>query len=256
MRVSPKQLVVVVSVFCSSHFGAVHAQESGAGNASDPTAVINYVDFRLQTFDLLDSADRDRYALEGAFRLNPENKIAYEINYWDTDVTGESESGLESVKATYLNLQSKQLKGGLDYRLALGAEVIVDQGDTDEGIGSGTDQIGVILGAGWDFSERNSMITLLQYYHSVNEDDGVDQVRSSEPRLIWIHSIPGINGWLKIDDRLTIDHENDYQSSNTIEVQLGTMFTPSIGAYIDYLTNNAGVRSYDDGWGFGLRITF
>ncbi len=256
MSVSPQKLVMVIIVSCGGCFSTGYAQEGGGGNALDPTAAVNYVDFRLQTLELFDSADRDRYAVEGAFMLSPENRIAYEINYWGTDVTGKSESGLESMKARYLNLQSNQFKGGLDYRLALGAEIIVDQGDVDEGIGGGTDQIAAILGASWDFSDRNSMVTLLQYYHSVDEDDGVDKVRSTEPRLIWIHGIPEIDGWLKIDDRLFIDHENDYQSSNIIEVQLGMMFTPSIGAYIDYLTNNAGAPTYDDGWGLGLRVTF
>jgi hypothetical protein len=39
-------------------------------------------------------------------------------------------------------------------------------------------------------------------------------------------------------------------------MQLGKMFTPRIGAYVDVLVNNAGVRQYDDGIGIGLRMTY
>ena len=243
-------------IFCLGYLVSAGAEEGGGANASDPTAAVNFVDFRIQTFDLIDGSDRDRYAVEGAYVISPQHKLTYEINYWKTDVSGKDESGLESVKSKYINLQSKMLSGGLKYKLAIGAEVILDQGDVDDGIGSGTDQVAPLFGAGWDLSERNFVITLVQYFHSVNEEDGAAKVRTTGPRIIWIHKIPDINGWLKVDDKFSINHEDDNHSSNILEIQLGMMFTKSLGGYVEYLNNNAGARTYDDGFGAGLRVAF
>jgi len=255
MKSNLQNLLIVIFLFSIGHFNTALAEGDGS-NASDPTAAINYVDFRFQAFDLDDSRNRDRYAVEGAYVITPEHKITYEINYWETDITGKDESGLESVKSKYIYLQPRMLSSGLKYKLAIGTEVILDQGDVDEGIGTGTDQIAPLFGAGWLFSERNFFITLVQYFHSVSEDDGAEKVRVTGPRFIWIHKIPSIRGWLKVDNKFAIDHEDDNHTSNIIEIQLGRMFTPSIGAYVEYLNNNAGVRAYDDGIGVGLRIAF
>jgi len=232
--------LVLDSLFSIVHFDAVYAEEGGGANASDPTAAVNYVDFRFQAFDLDGSADRDRYAVEGTYILTPEHKLTFEINYWDTDITGEDESGLESLKGKYINLQPKMLSGGLKYKLAIGAEVILDQGDVDEGIGGGTDSIAPLFGAGWLLSERHFLITLVQYFHSFSEDDGAEKVRITGPRLIWIYKTPEISGWLKVDDKFSINHEDDNHTSNILEIQLGRMFTPSIGGYVEYLNNRAG----------------
>ncbi len=232
------------------------AEEGGGANASDPTASVNFVDFRFQAFDLDGTADRDRFAVEGAYMITAENKITYELNYWNTNITGQDEAGLESVKMKYINLQPKMLSSGLKYKLAVGVEIIHSLGEVNEGIGSGTDQIAPLFGAGWSLDDRNLVITLVQYFHSVSEDANAKKVRTTGPRLIWIYKIPDIGGWLKVDDKFSIDHENDNHSSNTLEIQLGKMFTPTIGGYIDYLTSTGGVKQYEDGFGVGLRIAF
>lgn len=255
MKNQKLKLLLVATSFCCGHLNSALAEVDGS-NASDPTAAVNFVDFRFQAFDLDGSADRDRYALEGAYIPAEGHKLTYEINYWDTDITGKDESGLESVKVRYINLQPKMLSGGLKYKLAIGAEVILDQGDVDDGIGSGTDQIAPMFGAGWLLSERHFLITLVQYFHSYEEDSNAEKVRTTGPRLIWLYKIPDIKGWLKVDDKFSINHEDDDHTSNSIEIQLGKMFTPSIGGYVEYLNNNAGVRGYDDGIGVGLRMTF
>jgi hypothetical protein len=100
------------------------------------------------------------------------------------------------------------------------------------------------------------VITLVQYFHSYEEESGVEKVRGTAPRLIWIYSLPSIKGWFKLDDKFSIDHKNDNHSSNIVELQLGTMLTPEVGVYFDVLINNAGVRDYDDGVGVGLRMTY
>lgn len=261
-----RTIVFIVGLLIGiGHFGKLHAQDDGAeasaggANASDPTAAVNFIDFRYQTFDLYGDAsdrERDRLALEGAYVLSPEHKITYELNYWDTDVTGSDESGLESAGGKYINLKPGMLSGGLKYRRAIGVELIKDLGDVDDGIGGGTDQIAPLFGYGWLPNERNFVITLVQYFHSIDEDSGVDKVRTTGPRLIWIYRIPAIKGWFKLDNKFSIDHENDDKSSNSVELQVGTMLSPTIGIYFDYLNNNAGARSYDDGFGINLRMMY
>ena len=248
--------LMISLLFSISPLNSALAEAGGGANASDPTASVNYVDLRFQAFDLNGTADRDRFAVEGAYVFNPAHKITYELNYWNTNITGNDETGLESFKMKYINLRPKMLSGGLKYKLAAGVEIIHGLGEVNEGIGSGTDQIAPLFGAGWSLDDRNLVITLVQYFHSVSEDANAQKVRTTGPRLIWIYKLPDIGGWLKVDDKFSIDHENDNHSSNILEIQLGKMFTPTIGGYIDYLTSTGGIKQYEDGFGVGLRIAF
>jgi hypothetical protein len=230
-------------------------------NASDPTAAVNFTDLRLQSFDLGDVSalgdDLNRYWLEGAYMAAPGHKITYEVNYWETDTTGRDESGMESASISYKNLTPGQLSGGIKYTMVWGAEAIFSLGDPEDGIGSGTDQIAPLVGAGWNLSEKDFLITLVQYFHSYNEDDAAPQkIRSTGPRLIWIHSIPQYQAWLKIDDKFSIDHENDNSTSNILEIQVGKMLTPAIGVYVEYLNNTGGTEVYDHGVGIGMRMVY
>ena len=89
MKSNLQNLLIVIFLFSIGHFNTALAEGDGS-NASDPTAAINYVDFRFQAFDLDDSRNRDRYAVEGAYVITPEHKITYEINYWETDIRNKS----------------------------------------------------------------------------------------------------------------------------------------------------------------------
>ncbi len=252
-------MLIFACLVCIGQYGNVQAEGEDGADASNPTAAVNYTDIRYQTFDLGGSApgdDRDRIAIEGAYVPTEEHKFTYELNYWDTDVTGSDESDFESFKGKYINLKPGMLDNGLKYKRALGIEVIADLGDVDDGIGSGTDQIAPLFGAGWLLNEKDFVITLVQYFHSVSEDSGADKVRTTGPRLIWIHKFPQIQGWVKIDNKFSIDHENDDKTSNVVELQFGKMFSPSFGMYVDYLNNNAGYQQYDDGIGVGIRMTY
>jgi hypothetical protein len=226
-------------------------------NASNPLAAVNYTDAKAQFFDTGDLSplgdDRDRYALEGAYIISPEHKITYELNYWDTNISGKNESDFESIKAKYTNLSPHMLDNGLKYKFAIGAEVIVDVGDYEKGIGAGSTQIAPLIGAGWLLGDNDTLITLLQYYHSIDEDAGAPDIRVTGPRLIWIHSFPQYKAWLKIDDKFSINHENSGSTGNVIEVQLGKFVTPSVGVYLEFLTASGSESIYDDGFGVGVR---
>ena len=236
---------------------ALYAEEN-KGNASDPTSAVNFTDFKVQTYDLGDLGqgnDRLVYEIEGAYMLSPNDKLTYTLDYWDTDITGEDENGFDSLKLKYINLTPGML-GGVKYKLALGAEAINSYGDTDKGIGNGTYQIAPLIGAGWMLGKKDFLVTLLQYYHSYHEDSDADKVRVTGPRLIWIHSFPEYKMWLKVDNKFSIDHENDNDTSNVVEVQLGKMFTPKLGLFVDYFNNTGGYDQYDYGVGFGLRFMY
>ena len=76
------------------------------------------------------------------------------------------------------------------------------------------------------------------------------------PRVILIQKIPQIRGWLRLDDKFSIDHENSGATTNLFEVQLGTMLSPGVGIYLDWLYRTGGGRPYDWGAGLGLRMMF
>ena len=79
-----------------SFLGVSHSY--GAENASNPLAAVNNTDVRWQYFDLGDSKERnDFYVADGSYMLTPKLKLKYELHYWDTDVTGSSESDWESL---------------------------------------------------------------------------------------------------------------------------------------------------------------
>ena len=69
----------------------------GQENASNPLAAVNNTDVRLQYFDLDGSSERYELWADGAYMLNPKLKLKYELHYWDTDVIGTRERGLETL---------------------------------------------------------------------------------------------------------------------------------------------------------------
>jgi hypothetical protein len=119
----------------------------GGGNASNPLAAVKNTDVRLQYFDL-DESERYDYWADGAFMLTPKLKLKYELRYWDTDASGTSESDWESLhlKPIYFPSSLVGELGAWKYGTAIGGELIVDAGNTDKGIGTGSDQIAMFIG--------------------------------------------------------------------------------------------------------------
>ena len=71
--------------------------QKGAGeNASNPLAKFKNTDLRWQRLDLDDGRVND-FFIDGAFMATDRLKIKYELHYWETDVTGSSETDRESV---------------------------------------------------------------------------------------------------------------------------------------------------------------
>ena len=111
-------------------------------NASNPLAAVTNTDFRAQYFDL-DGPERRDYWVDGAGMLTPNLKLKYELHYWDTDVTGSSESDWESLHLKPIYFPEKMVGklGEWKYKVAIGGELIVDFGNEDKGIGSDRDAL-------------------------------------------------------------------------------------------------------------------
>lgn len=221
----------------------------GAENASNPLASVDNTDIRIQYFDL-DGSDRTDYWVDGAYMLTPKLKLKYELHYWDTDVTGSSENDFETfhLKPIYFPAQGEW--GSWKYKLAVGAEWIVGFGNEEQGIGSGSDQIAPLVGVALVKGDL-VVIPLVQHFVSY---DGPD-VNTTAFRLIAIQSLPD-NYWGKLDAKVPIEWDNDNAVPVTAEGQLGKMFTPAFGAYVDGLVGIGGDRPYDWGVGVGLRFNY
>lgn len=186
----------------------------GAENASNPLAAVNNTDLRVQYFDL-DGPERTEYWADGAYMLTPELKLKYELHYWDTDVTGTSESDFEALHLKPIYFPTQGEWGSWKYKLAVGLEWIVGFGNEDQGIGTGSDQIAPLVGLA--LTKGNTvLIPLVQHFV---EYDG-PEINTTAVRLIAIQTLPK-DFWGKLDAIIPIEWENDNAVPATAELQLG-----------------------------------
>ena len=222
-----------------------HGQE----NASNPLAAVDNTDLRLQYFDL-DGADRWDTWIDGAYMLTPKLKLKYELHYWETNVTGASENGLESLHLKPIYFPTQGQCGDWKWKLAVGGEWIVGFGNDDKGIGAGSDQLAPLVGMAL-VRENTVLVPLVQHFISY---DG-PSVNDTAFRLIAIQSFPK-NYWGKLDLKLPVQWDNDNAMPSTAEIQLGKMFKPSFGLYADGLVGLGGDKPYEWGVGLGLRFNY
>ena len=222
---------------------------AGAENASNPLASVNNTDLRWQYFDL-GGPERNDFYIDGAYMVTPKLKVKYILHYWQTDVTGSSENDWESFHLQPIYFPQQGKWGTWKYKLAIGAELIVDFGNEDQGIGSGSDQIAPFFGVAL-VRDGLVLVPLVQHFM---EFDGPD-VNQTSLRLIAIKPLPN-KFWAKLDAKLPIDWANDNEIPASVEVQLGKMFMPSFGVYLDGLVGIGADRPYDWGVGIGLRFKY
>ncbi len=235
---------------CIAQDAAADDLDSGGGeNASNPLSKVKNTDVRIQYFDNPDGSERwDYWLADGAFMATDKLKIKYEVHYWDTDITGTSESALESIRIKLIYFPKNGTLGKWKYRMAVGADWILDFDNLDKGIGFGADQIAPFFGMalvkkpGWVF------IPLIQQFLSYS---GVD-TNQTALRLIVIQTLPK-QAWVKYDIKVPFDWENDTIPATT-EAQLGMMFKKNFGAYADVLAGIGSDRPYD--WGIGVGVRF
>ncbi len=238
--------VIVVAVGVGGYLtGIPHAY--GEGNASNPLASVNNTDLRWQYFDL-DGPERNDYFIDGAYMLTPKLKFKYELHYWETDVTGSSESDWESLHLKPIYFPKQGDWGSWKYKLAVGVEWIIDFGNEEKGIGSGSDQIAPLAGIALMPGGGLVLVPLVQHFVEYSGPD----VNQTAVRLIAIQSLPN-KFWGKLDAKVPFDWENDTIPA-TVEVQRGKTFAPWFGTYVDGLFGIGGDRPYD--WGFGVGVRF
>ena len=234
------------------------AQEAASGaDAANPTAAVNYQDLRYRYFDL-SRGDKHSFETEGAYMFTPRLKFTNELRYVSTDRTGKTEQDFEELKLKGIYLTDVE-PFGIKAKFAVGGEWLKDLGDFEEGTGTGADSIAPLLGIGWIPDDLNFIVTLVQYFHSYDTDSArQDDVRVTGPRLIWIRKLPTIGGWFKADLKMSIDHEDDDDFTQTMEIQLGKMFSPRLGFYADLFLGDdvLDTKAYDIGAGVGARFMY
>ncbi len=230
------------------------AEEAGTA-ASDPTAKVNFIDVRAQFFDLENGGNRDVYRIDAAYVVSPKLKATFEVHYWETDVTGRDRGGLAQYGGKVIYFPKSGEWRGMRYRIAAGAELIIDGDNVDKGIGPGADQIAPLFGVALIPKPGTTLIPFVQYFKSFDEEPGRD-VEQTALRFIALQQLDAIKGWVKGDFKLIFDHENDDKSSTIFEVQVGKMFTPKFGAYFEGLFALGGQKSFDDGLGIAGRFLF
>ena len=225
---------------------------SGSENASNPLAAVNNTDLRWQYSDLTTNEARlNNYFIDGAVMLNPKLKFKYELHYWDTNISGSSQSDWESalVKLIYFPRQGV-FNNGTKYRVAVGFDYIHDLGDLTKGIGFGADQVGPFAGLALSLESGLTVIPLLQHYTSIN---GVD-INTTAIRLIALKSF-NTAWWWKIDAKVPYDWENKTVPAEA-EFQLGKNISDGVALYADGRFGLGNDRLYDWGLGLGLRFNY
>ncbi len=246
-------LYLVLLVICASPaFGQEEEAAGGGENASNPLASVTNTDLRLQYLDLTGDLGRvNDFFVDGAFMVNPKLKIKYELHYWETNVTGTSQSGLETavLKTIYFPKQGA-LDNGTKYKVAIGLDVIVDFGNHDKGIGLGADQLAPFAGIALSMQSGLTLIPLVQQFLSVSGED----VNITAARVIALQPLAK-QRWLKADVIVPYDWETDTVPAQA-ELQYGVNVNQQVALYVDGLVGLGHDRLFEWGIGVGLRIKY
>ena len=250
-------LVVLLLTGRLAYADAPEDADDGGAAASDPTAAVNFQDLKLRYFNLPEGNEESILEAEGSYVFFPALKLTHRITGTRTNRTGDWETDFRelSLKPIYLH----PIKPfGIKAKFALGVEWLKDLGKFRDGTGTGADQIAPLTGIGWQPTDDDFVVTLIQYFHSYHVNDGVEQVRKTGPRLIYIRALPSIKGWGKVDLKASIDHKDDNDFTETLELQLGTMVSDRIGIYGEAFVgdNVLDTDAYDMGIGIGLRFMY
>lgn len=245
-------LMAVLILISGTAVVSAEEQKSGGGeNASNPLSTVNNTDLRIVSYELTNDRDRTEYAIKGGYMVAPKFKVIYDLYYWDTDVTGQDESDWESLNVKFVYFPKEGMLGTWKYRIAAGAEWVLDFGNEDKGIGSGSDQIAPLLGVAFMPGGGTILVPLVQHFL---EYDGPDVNRTAF-RLIAIQPLPN-KFWSKLDAKVPVDWEHDNAIPASVEVQIGKGFTPGFGAFVDGMVGIGADKPYDWGAGAGLRFNY
>ena len=226
------------------------AEQRSEENASNPLSKGRYTDLRWQYLDK-EAGHVNDFSVEGAFMAYDKLKLKYELHYWETNVTGRSQNIWESALVKGIYFPAEGLQGNMSYRLAVGADWIVDLGEQDKGIGSGADQFAPFFGVAFGLQGGTQLIPLVQQFLSYSGED----VNTTAFRLIALQTLPE-KAWLKLDAKVSVDWEHDNAVPVNAELQLGKHFNRTLALYADGLVGIGSDRPYNWGVGIGLRFKY
>ncbi|SLN61964.1 hypothetical protein ROA7450_03232 [Roseovarius albus] len=137
-------------------------------------------------------------------------------------------------------------------RTAVGLEWIYDLGDTNKGIGTGSDQLGPLAGVAFANSKTGlTLIPLIQHFESYNGDADISQTAI---RLIALQPF-GEGWWVKADLKTPYDWENNAWPASA-EVQVGKNLNDKVAMYADVLLGLGDDRAFEQGVGVGVRFKY
>jgi len=226
-----------------------------ASAAADPIAKVNFIDLRVRSFDLEDGNDRTVYSIEGAHVVDPKFKLIYGARYWETDVTGRDRSGWGNFELQGIYFPKEGRWREMKYRTAVGFDLSIDGNNVDKGIGTGADIIGPLFAVGLQPKPDTLLIGVVKYLKSFDSDPGRD-VEVTRFEFSAIQQLRRIHGWFRLDAQILINHENDDKSTTALSFQLGKLFNPGFGVYVEGLLDIAGQKSIDNGFGIAVRFLF
>ena len=220
-------------------------------NPSNPLAKTRNTDLRVQHYDLGGNLDRSVLAVEGATMLTARLKFRYEANLWSTNVTGDREQGMETVRLKAIYFARDRQWGSWGIRPAVGLEWSYDFDNTDKGIGAGSNILSPFIGLAFAHRSGLSLIPLVQHYA---EYSGTE-TNTTAFRLIGLKPL-NHGYWIKLDAKIPVDWENDNAVPASAEFQLGRMIRPGLGLYADGFVGLGSDRPYDWGLGIGIRFLY
>ncbi len=227
------------------------AQETAPENASNPLAKTRNTDVIGSGFRVDDGVDLATGAVEGAFMARDDLKVKYEAHYWRLETAGPSSSGWESFTLKGIWFPKEGRRGGWGYRLALGLDWVLDGGNSDSGIGTGSDQLAPFAGVALAPRAGTTIIPLIQHFESYNGEP----YSLTAARVIAMQALSQ-GWWLKLDGVLPVDWENDREVPATVEVQLGKALSRNVSLFGNAHAGIGSDRPYDFGFGFGLRLSY
>jgi hypothetical protein len=228
-------------------------------NASSPLAKLNFVDLRVRNYDVLavpglGDWEFTHYSIDGVTMLTADDRLAYKVNYVDSDFFGQSHQELSNIELSWAHIFDQGQLGDIKFKWGAGFEWNKNFGDPSKGTGSGSDLLTPQAGIGWMLGPTTQFFTLAQYFRSYSEDAGAPEVDRPAGRLIFMHMFPQTYSWVFIDNKFVVDRDNDNASGNMLEVQFGQMLNPQFGIYLEYYKGTGNSALYEEGYGLGLRF--
>ena len=170
-------------------------------------------------------------------------------------ISGPSRSGWAAFPIQPLSFPRTRLRQGWAYRTAVGADLRLSADNTDAGIGEGADQLGLLAGLQLLFSRRTRLSITGEYRKSFRSEARFD-VEQTELGVTGVRSIPSHQAWVSAQVIYLFNHTQRDDSTSTLDLQIGRLFTPKLGFHIDYFLPLAGLDIVDQGFRLILRIRY